>query len=572
MDTIHSPLDDYTNIYKAAFRRNAEAAFDDIIATSGINAQENKTLCDTIADTKGKSDELISTKTRWNILRTFAWILAVVGLPSFAYFPHILGGDCTTSATLFTLLGAVALVIILTILNPKIKSLKEQIRTLADEIMLLENQAWEQMNEVNALLSWDMPVKLIEKTVPKIKFDSYVNTARLRQMSDEFGFNSDLGDNTSILFAHSGEINGNPFAILTVRKHRMGTKVYTGSRTIYWTATTYDLNGKRHRVPRSQTLYASIEKPYPMYSEQSYLVYACDAAPLLKFHRKPEGLANDTSLFGSKLRRKKREIKRFTENLTDDSEYTMMSNTDFEACFETMNRNNEVEYRLLFTPIAQREMMKLLRDTREGYGDDFAFSKVKKINYIFPEHLNAFSLDTNPALLMDYNLEKMQRTFVNFCCDYFRHVYFAFAPLMSIPLYQQMRSQRNIYGDDVRNTSTHWEWEAMVNSLGEKRFAHSKSATLNILKTTELRSDGNKHAINVTSAGYSATKRTHRERVFGNDGRYHTVEVEWVEYKPVSNDSLIELSDRPDLDNELLRNKQTRQYSTIQLRRRLLVE
>ena len=39
-----------------------------------------------------------------------------------------------------------------------------------------------------------------------------------------------------------------------------------------------------------------------------------------------------------------------------------------------------MEFRLLFTPVAQMQMLALMKDNEVGYGDDFTFLKDHKVN------------------------------------------------------------------------------------------------------------------------------------------------------------------------------------------------
>lgn len=578
MDTINSPLDDYQNIYKAAFRKNAEAAFDDIIATSKVDLAQNAATCKEIERLKTIGSDLSSSISRYGCLQTAA-IITIIAAIIVTIFLALYAGSGSAANSAIGIAVAIIVIIALIFYNgaslvPKLKSLKKEKREISTKIADEEQKAWEQALPLNTLYSWDIPIKLIEKTVPLLHFDPYVNTGRLSQLSLEYGFEHDLGPDISVKFAHTGEINGSPFAIINVRKHRMGQKQYTGSKTIRWTESIYDLHGKRRRIVRTQTLTATIERPCPVYDEQTYLVFGNNGAPNLRFVRKPNGLANGDggTLHRWRLNGIKKELKKFSQNLTDQSQYTLMSNHDFEAFFDTRNRSDEVEYRLMFTPIAQQEMTKILRNNTDAYGDNFIFKKSRKINKIIPEHLQSISLDTNPAQYMDYNIEAMRKSFVDTNVNYFRAIYFALAPILCIPLYQQTRSRSNIYGGELLHQSSAWEWEAAAYSIGEDKFADKKSATLNILKASELHSDNNVHHIMIEAFGFSATNRVHRERVFGNDGRYHTVSVDWVEYKPVYNATFAQITDCPSLDKEIIRNSDTRAYSTNKLRRRLLVE
>ena len=224
-----------------------------------------------------------------------------------------------------------------------------------------------------------------------------------------------------------------------------------------------------------------------------------------------------------------------------------MGNREFEALFETRDRSDEVEYRLLFTPLAQKQMLALLKDRTVGYGDDFSFVKAHKINVIRAAHLAEADLDTNPAKFADYDFWSVKTTFLAFCENYFKSTYFALAPLLSIPLYQQTRTPADIYRDVYSRRSSFWEHESLANYLGEPRFRHPLSVTRNILKTQVARRDGDVATLAVTAHGYRTERRVDVVSVRANNGHHYDVDVEWEEYLPVSQTSEIRATEREGL-------------------------
>lgn len=59
----------------------------------------------------------------------------------------------------------------------------------------------------------------------------------------------------------------------------------------------------------------------------------------------------------------------FREDTEDNfsKSITLLANDEFEVLFRALNRNNEVQFRLLFTPLAQQNMIDLLLDKTEGF-------------------------------------------------------------------------------------------------------------------------------------------------------------------------------------------------------------
>ncbi len=551
-DIVYDPLERYKSVYRDEFLKNAQDAFEALSDKAKIDKEANKQLCGEIAQLSESRNELSSSRSKYSALRIVSWILVAV-LIIFSTF-----SEKPSSAPLYLVPALLLIIVNLAVLNRKIRELTEEIENFDENIQKKKDEAWKLMEPLNALFSWDIPAKLIEKTVPKLHFDRFFTQSRINELVEEFGYDGSFNEDTSVLFSQSGEINGNPFVIADLKTFEMGEKTYTGYKTIHWTETVTGFDGKRHRVFRSQTLSASVTKPYPAYGKLALVLYGNDAAPHLKFSRKPSGLTEDGFLQNFRRKQKLRELQKFSRNLQDESQYTLMGNQEFETLFETKDRNDEVEYRLLFTALAQRQMLSLLKEKTEAYGDDFSFFKREKINVIVPGHLNDFNMDTNPERFAGYSYEESKSNFIRINQEYFRAVYFSMAPLLCIPLYQQIRTQKEIYGD-ILQKSSFWEWESIANFYGIEEFKHPKCVTDCILKTAEAASgkDG-KSTIEVTAYGYSGKQRTDYVPVLGGDGRRHNVPVQWIEYNPVSKTREISIREKAELSNGIQQERNSR--------------
>ena len=58
--------------------------------------------------------------------------------------------------------------------------------------------------------------------------------------------------------------------------------------------------------------------------------------------------------------------------LEDGGNFQALANEEFDAQFNALDRNNEVEFRVLFTPLAQSNYKDIFENS--PYGDDFLFS------------------------------------------------------------------------------------------------------------------------------------------------------------------------------------------------------
>ncbi len=324
-------------------------------------------------------------------------------------------------------------------------------------------------------------------------------------------------------------INGNPFVICCTRRMIMGTKTYVGTRTIHWTTEETDSDGKTRTVHHSETLTASVTKPYPEYHERTWLIYGNTAAPDLIFYRRRNGLAGKEDSLAFKWAKHK--LKRKARDLSN-ADFAMMTNEEFETIFNTSDRNNNQQYALLFTPLAQENMTNLLNDRRVAYGDDFDFEKINMINVITPEHMQKLELDMNPELYHSFDYDEAEKRFYDINAEYFRAIYFSLAPLLCIPMYQQIRPREAIYGRDMARHSAFWEHEALANFWGQDRFMHPDCATDCILKT-EQEGHGDLSTITVRAHGHRTKEHVTYVSKYGGDGRYHDVPVYWDEYIPV---------------------------------------
>ncbi|MCX5775431.1 MAG: hypothetical protein NTV44_03615 [Firmicutes bacterium] len=366
---------------------------------------------------------------------------------------------------------------------------------------------------------------------------------------------------SSVLFVQSGQIIGNPFLLTRSLRFAMGSKAYTGSLYITWTVTV-TVNGKTETQFRSQTLYATVNKPFPTYGTHDMLIYGNEAAPDLTFSRDPSkaNQLNEKQIEKLADRETKKIEKMSRKSVSAGGSLTAMTNEDFEGLFKAVNRNDEVQFRLLFTPLAQKQIVDLIKDKAIGYGDDFSFIKNHCLNMIVPNHLSGQDIFANPNKYVKYDLAEARKIFNDYNNNYFRMFYFALAPILSIPLYQQYKPVEFIYQNTYSSNVSCWEHEAVSNWFDINQLKHPSSVTNNILKTHVLSSGGGADEINVTAHGFQGVPRIDYVSVYGGDGRYHNVPVPWTEYLPVSKDSrvIVKVADataRPDI----LKNNNTNQ-------------
>ena len=534
---IYDPLSDYVNIYRGRFKEVCENTFGELATEANVNVEENRKTCSELYKAQAELDQIRSKITALTVLCVLLWIVVAAAIASVFLVKEMTAGVIAAGAIL------VVLIIILQVLivHPRLKLLKNGRDQLMSKVSSLTDAAWEQMKPLNDLYDWDILARMMSKTVPRLEFDPYFTTQRLADLRATYGWDDSFNEGRSVIYSHSGLINGNPFVLCRTRKMEMGTKTYHGYKTTHWTTREKNSDGKYYTAHHSQVLHATYTAPFPLYFEKTRLIYANTAAPDLVFYRKQSDLAGrERSLsFRWKLRRLRRKARKLKHN-----DYAMLTNEVFEVAFDTSNRNNNHQFALLFTPLAQESMMSLLRDDEVGYGDDFDFGKDRMINTIISDHMQNLELDMDPRRYMHFDYDKARANFHTSNERYFHAIYFSFAPLLCVPMYQQIRPHHDIYGRDMRVESSFWEHEALANFWGQNQFKHPSCVTDCILKTS--RHDSNHEgssSLRVYAHGYRTEPRVASVSVYGGDGRWHNVPVEWDEYIAVTGTGTIQMKE-----------------------------
>ena len=549
IEDVYEPLSRYRDEFKEKFARIAQEKFAELTRISGVDVQANAVLVSAIKKLQADREKLQNTRTLWALLTTVLILLAIAS--GVILFLHFSGEteipEYLSIASVFVIVLAPLICFLKTI--PAYRELDKQIANLTRLIDSKIAEAWAQMAPLNALFDWSITSELIEKTVPRLQFDRYFTESRLNDLRKNFGWDDSLTDERSVIHSHSGVINGNPFVFAELRRQDWIDKTYTGYLEISWVETVRDSDGKYRRVRRHETLTATVSKPAPFYCNEKVLIFGNEAAPDLTFSRRPSDLsgAEDGIWTGIKRSYRMNQLEKFARNLDDDSDFTMMSNREFELLFHAKDRSDEIAFRLLFTALAQQEMVNLLNDKYVGFGDDFSFIKDKKINLIIAKHLNDISFDHNPEQFKNYDYQAIKKYFLQYNKAFFKAAYFALAPLLIIPLYQQTRTRSNIYGEEEDDRSAFWEHEALANFYGDDHFEHPDCITQNILKTRRLRTNADgSSTIRVTAHGFRGENRVDMVPAYGGDGRWHNVPVEWVEYFPIKNSRNMKIREMPD--------------------------
>ena len=554
-NSILEPLDMFDKQLKKQNTENAAKYFDDLVKKSGVDAKAN---ANAVNDYNQKV--LARDLARKEARKIHAKKVLLILLASFIIAAGVVFIILAFAAQLFMplyvyillavfLIGGGIAIIILTnkLLNGKIKDKDAALAAREGEVQAALQLCWAMMNPLNSLYDWNMQADVIKMTTPLLELDKNFDIKKYAYLEAKYGL-SQLDDSfRSVNFVQSGAILGNPFFI---RKDLIQTtfmKRYTGSIVISWTTTYKDSNGNTQTVNHTQTLTASVDKPAPAYHYETYLIYANDAAPDLSFSRIPQVNINASQReISHQVEKEEKRIHKASERAVDDNghQFTELWNPEFESLFHALDRDQEVQFRLLFTPLAQKNELSLIK-SKAPYGDDFNFTKIKCLNIIYSRHSQGMDYSGNPGYFIDYDLENAKKKFVSYCDNYFQGLFFDMAPLISIPLYQQNKPQEFIYQQEYEMNISPYEDMVLANTFDRNLLKPANAITESILRTSFEGKEGDSDKIKITAHAYSGTQMVDYISVLGGDNRVHQVPVYWIRYDPVSKDTFMVIKKYP---------------------------
>lgn len=505
MDSIiYNPLEDYEKKLKDAHLGNTNAFFDKLVKQSKIDIEENR---NTVEQYNTYKENLVQLKKKFNLWRVLRVLMCI---------------------------SIVLIPVVIMKTTPKIQGLRNDICEADKKTEELLEQAHAQMLPLNSLFTDRDALNIIHETIPLLSFDSCFSVEKEADMRINYDFSTQNDDEESTIDVLSGDYNENPFLFENKIIHTMGTATYDGYKTITWTETYRDSSGKLMQRTRSETLHASVEKPKPYYRTQVVLNYGAQTGPDLSFSRDASHLERKSEKAIERyVKRGEKRLKRLSDKaIKENKDFTSMSNSDFEVLFDALDRTDEVQFRTLFTPLAQTNMVDLIL-SKTGYGDDFNFFKQKRMNRIISNHSQGRDMNLLPTAYISYSFDIIKDSFINKNAEFFKAVYFDFAPLLAIPAYQErpVHSLKPI--PESSQLYSLKECEALANAIDAKRVVHPNTKTQAILKSSFVGSKDNVDETRITAYSYDIAQRVDIVSVRGGDGRYHDVSVPWDEYLPL---------------------------------------
>ncbi len=557
MKEILEPLKEYSR-YQKQFDDSVDKTFEDLVKKSNIDVEKNRNTVKMYdeADVEYKKEKKkLHTLRGWRSFLIFLSITCVIATAIGGFMIYIAKtiGASMLAGILTVVIAPVILIasilIITLVLNKKIKLIKETVKVLKQNADLILEEAWKQMAPLNKLFNSDITNNLVNELDTVIQVDRYYSVLHEVYLHKYYKFPYFSNDNSSTINMVVGTITGNPFVISRELEVEMGMKTYEGSLVVTWTETRRDSQGKTYTVTHSQTLIATVTKPCPFYDTETFLVYCNESAPDLNFSRKPQAHGKDDKQIERMVKRGEKKLAKIAEDdmKHGDGSFVAMSDTEFDVLFGAFDRDNENQFRLLFTPLAQRNTIDLVKDS--PYGDDFYFAKQGKLNTIYSHHGDTWDMLAGRNI-SSYSVDLAKQMFTNYNCNFFKNLYFMLAPLLSIPLYQQFKpNDMDIDLSSETNIAAR-EAEMLVNILPDNYIGAKGSATRVISKVKFISSIGEVDCIMIYAYSYSITTRTDFvPRVAGN-GRMYSVPVNWDEYNPLMKTTEALIFDANGLSNE----------------------
>ena len=501
---IYNPQEEYDSKFRSLHASNTEKFFDALVLKSGVDVEENRK---TVKEYDASLENLKKLKRKLNLWR-FLRVLMIITL--------------------------ILIPLVILKITPKIRGMRKEIEEADKRTEELLSLAERQMAPLNALFTDEDALRIIEGTIPSLSFAPCFSAEQEMNMTVNFDFEGHNNREMSTLDLLAGHYNENPFLFENRLIHEMGVEIYHGYKTIHWTERYRGSDGKMHTRTRSQTLHATVTKPKPFYRTQVLLHYCAQGGPELSFTRDASRLHEKSEKeIDRYVKKGEKKLKRMTDDaIKENRDFVSMSNSDFEVLFDALDRTNEVQFRSLFTPLAQTNMVDLIR-SQTGYGDDFHFVKNRRTNRIVTEHSQGRELVLRSGAYPSYSYDQIRENFTGKNADYFKAVYFDFAPLWAVPIYQERPVHSLDPLPDYAQMYSYKESEALANRMRPSEVVHPRTKTRAILKSSLVSSREGIDEVALTAFSYDIMKRVDFVPMLGGDGRLHSVPVPWDDYIPL---------------------------------------
>ena len=174
IEDVYEPLACYRDEFRKKFATLTREKFKELTKRSGVDVRANRALVAQIKKLQEQADSASKKKTCYGCLMAIGFVAAVVAL-----IGAIATNDTDKQAQGLCILGIVVGLALGIAMLPLFNAVARLLSSLESRIAAKKGIAWKQMEPLNRLYTWDVTVKLIEATVPRLEFDPYFTADRL---------------------------------------------------------------------------------------------------------------------------------------------------------------------------------------------------------------------------------------------------------------------------------------------------------------------------------------------------------------------------------------------------------
>ena len=521
---VINPVEEYRLKYLPLFQKKVEELLERDAVLSGVDpevSRKQNRLINNLDEERHKSiNKFTLVMLRFLLM---AFLITMVGG---IFFLFIEEADLNELFLLITIpICGVPLFFLIKKMGPDIIDSWKESDRLEKEIKETEKDSISYLGPLAVKLRSENLMWAAIGMIPPVNPDLFMTAERAEDLMTGFNYKDSAdNENESVLELLSGSLGASPFVLEKRYSCHMENVTYTGSTSITWTETeTYvDDKGKKctRDVQRSQTLTASVTRPAPVYHKEWHLNIMSDRAASVCFTHKP-------TVFS---------FLRHTGPLR---------NTALEDSRHILNiqkvSGDAIEYGIMFNPLSVAAIHALQNDREYGYGDDFTIVKDGPILKVSSKHFEKFEFNSPVRISTDwYDYETLKQEFISNSVEYFRSLYFAFAPALAFDIYQRFEPVTKCRGqENYDKRPSDIEVEHIVNRLLNRDSC--------ICKVNTIQKRFGCWEVIVDLHTFECANFTEVFSVSGGDGKSHDVVVPYTEF--YSKSEQLKVYFRTDMDN-----------------------
>ena len=535
-ERLIEPSEYWSGELKQSFKEKCEEQFSILSDVSNIDIEANRKTVQKLNCEREKLNNYKNKKSFWVFLLVLSIIaLAVIAFVNYSKTGTIFGESSDENFAIKTI-GSVFSLYLTVQSILKIKKCSELIKNQDVVVSCIENEAWGEVSPLLNVINTEDFCALVHDCIPSVNIAPFIMDEMIDRLDERSKSENELlnhlnyiADNSNTtVSALSGSVDGKFFIMLSYVHFEMGLHTYTGSISVPYYDYETDMDGKSRRVLRYEVLTASVDKPFPYYYLYHRAMYFSECCPNLSFSRSPIN-------FNSKPERQfKRIVKKSKKKYIkmESSSFTPLSDTEFEALFNTKDRDNDVEFRMMYTPFAIRQFTQLVK-LKDGFGDNFYLEKDGCSTSCTIEDETVGNIGTiRPSLgdICSYSYDEIQKKYLLCGQNFFKNFYFLLAPLFMIPIYAEGRDENydEIFEESDKHSFHELDAESLASSKSEY-FRPDGTTTEIMIKVTDSQNLEIGTLFELTSYSFYGVQRIEYVYKVG----FHTsakVPMHWIEF------------------------------------------